>query len=138
MPIVRLQQHTVMPLHMHTQLHMPPWSIVHRFCTMLQAILSSQEQYILKPPVHFSTLKVQRGTIMAEGKAVGAPTAAVPIPGTPRPGIPIPVRSIIIVPDMVRTPFSGRPHSCGISWVPARKCSRKPVRRALPRDEGRL
>jgi hypothetical protein len=67
---------------------------------MLQAILSSQEQWILNPPVHFSTLNVHRGTIMADGMCVGVPTWGEDMPGTPSPGIPIPVRSIIIVLDM--------------------------------------
>src|SRR5712692_6436113 len=89
-----------MPLSMQQQLHMPPASIVHRFCTMLQAILSSHEQWILNPPVTFSTLKVQRGTIIADGMPVGVPTWGEDKPGTPRPGIPIPVRSIIIVLDI--------------------------------------
>ena len=79
-----------MPLSMQQQLHMPPASMVHRFCTMLQAILSSQTQWTLNPPWHFSTLNVQRGTIMADGTAVGVPTAVGLIPGYPIPGIAIP------------------------------------------------
>ena len=63
MPIVMLQQQTIMPFIIMQQLHMPPWSIEQRFCTMLQAILSSHEQVIFMPPVIFSILKVQRGTI---------------------------------------------------------------------------
>ena len=43
---------------------MPPAIIVQRFCIMLQAILSSQVQVIFMPPVHFSILNVQRGTII--------------------------------------------------------------------------
>jgi hypothetical protein len=35
MPMVRLQQHTIMPFIMQQQLHMPPASIVHKFCTIL-------------------------------------------------------------------------------------------------------
>src|SRR5262245_4328484 len=80
-PIVRLKQQTVMPLSMTQQLHMPPANMVQRFCTMLQAILSSQLQWTLKPPVHFSTLNVQRGTIMVDGTAVGDPTGGVLNPG---------------------------------------------------------
>jgi len=84
MPIVRLQVQTVMPLSMQQQLHMPPCSIVHRFCTMLHAIWSSHEQWILSPPVHFSTLTVQRGTInqlVTAGAPVGLPIVGVPTPG---------------------------------------------------------
>jgi len=81
MPIVKLTVQQVMPFIMQQQLHMPPASIVHRFCTMLQAILSSHTQVILKPPVHFSTLKVQRGTIIQFVPVVipvGVPTVGVP------------------------------------------------------------
>ncbi len=38
MPIVRLQQQTTMPFIIRQQLHMPPWNMVQRFWTMLQAI----------------------------------------------------------------------------------------------------
>jgi hypothetical protein len=96
-----------MPFIRQQQLHMPPASIVHKFCTMLQAILSSQEHMIFMPPVHFSILMVQRGTIIqlvAAGIAVGAPIVEAPMPGTPIPGIPIPVRSIIML-DILHTPF---------------------------------
>ena len=99
-----------MPLYMTQQLHMPPASIVHRFCTMLHASLSSQQQVTLKPPVHFSTLKVQRGTIIqlvTAGTPVGVAMVGVPMPGTPIPGTPTPVRSIIIVLDMQAAPFLG-------------------------------
>ena len=94
---------------------MPPASIVHRFCTMLQAILSSHEQVIFMPPVHFSILIVQRGTIIQLAgiplvPIPGMPMPVVPIPGMPMPeapipGIPIPVRSIIIALVMLQTPF---------------------------------
>jgi hypothetical protein len=59
--------------------------------------LSSQEQVIFMPPLHFSILSVQRGTIiqfMAAGIPAGAPIVGVPMPGTPMPCIPIPARSI--------------------------------------------
>ena len=56
-PMVKLQQQHIMPFIMQQQLHMPPANMVHKFCTMLQAILSSHTQVSLKPPVHFSTLK---------------------------------------------------------------------------------
>ncbi len=82
MPMVRLQQQTTMPFIMQQQLHMPPVNMVQRFCTMLAAILSSQEQVILTPPVHRSILKVQRGTIIQlvpAGTPVGVPTAGAPI-----------------------------------------------------------
>jgi len=36
-PMVRLQVQTTMPLRVTQQLHMPPWSMVQRFCTMVAA-----------------------------------------------------------------------------------------------------
>jgi hypothetical protein len=95
MPMVRLQQQHIMPFIIMQQLHMPPASIVHRFCTMLHAILSSHEQVIFMPPWHFSILNVHFGTISQFG-TVGMAVPGVAIPGMPIPGIPIPVRSIII------------------------------------------
>jgi hypothetical protein len=62
-PMVRLQQQTIMPFIMQQHEHMPPWSIMHRFCIMLQAIGSSHEHVIFIPPEHFSIFIVQRGTI---------------------------------------------------------------------------
>jgi hypothetical protein len=99
MPIVRLQQQTIIPFIIMQQLHMPPASIRHRFWTMPHATLSSQEQTIFMPPVHFSIFSVQRGTINqlgAAGIAVGAPGIGAPIPGTLMPVIAIPVRSITV------------------------------------------
>jgi hypothetical protein len=95
MPMVRLQQQHMVPLSIMQQLHKPPASIVHRFCTMLQAILSSQTQWIFRPPWHFSILSVQRGTISQFGTG-GIAVPGADIPGIPIPGIAIPVRSIII------------------------------------------
>ena len=107
-PMVRVQQQTIMPFIMQQQLHMPPWSIMHRFCIMLQAIGSSQEQVIFMPPVHFSIFMVHRGTMSMFG-IIGAavpPIGDDAMPGMPMPGIPIAVRSIIIV--LVIDPYSLR------------------------------
>jgi hypothetical protein len=105
MPIVMLQQQTIMPFIIRQQLHMPPWSIEQRFCTMLQATLSSHEQVIFIPPWHFSILTVQRGTIIQLGLGIiPVPIPGMLVAGIPIPGIPMPVRSIIIVLDMT-TPF---------------------------------
>jgi hypothetical protein len=134
-PMVQLQVQTVMPFMSTQQLHMPPASMVQRFCTMLQAILSSQTQVIFTPPVHFSSRTVQRGTmskLVPVGTPVGAPTADGPTPATPSPGMAIPVRSIIIALDMtnsfhaVTAPGTG-PGKC--------KC-RKPDLRAFPGRHG--
>jgi len=93
MPIVRLQQETIMPFIMQQQLTIPPASMVQRFCIIEAATGSSHEQVIFMPPVHFSIFMVQRGTIMKLGPddAVdGALIADVP-------GIVMLVRSIIMV-----------------------------------------
>jgi hypothetical protein len=63
-PIVRLQQQTMAPFIVQATLHLEFAIIEHRFCSMLQAILSSQLQVIFMPPVHFSIFMVQRGIIM--------------------------------------------------------------------------
>jgi hypothetical protein len=111
-PIVRWHVHTTIPFIMQQHEHMPPCSIMHRFCIMLHAIGSSQLQVIFMPPVHFSIFIVQRGTIKKLG-AVGMPgappTLGVAIPGMPIPGIAMPVRSIIIALAMVQTPFERPP-----------------------------
>lgn len=101
MPMARLQVHTGMPLYIRQQVHRPPDSIEQRFCTMLQAILSSQLQVMRQPPLHFSIFSVQRGTIiMLLGVIPVDGMGVVPSPGTPIPGSPVPVRSIKIVLDM--------------------------------------
>ena len=81
-PIVRLQQQTIIPFIIMQQLHIPPAIIVQRFCSMPAETLSSQTQVIFMPPVHFSKVIVQRGTIimfMPAGVAPGVPI----IPGEP-------------------------------------------------------
>ncbi len=102
-PMVRLQQQTIMPFIMQQQLHMPPASIVHRFCIMLQAILSLQEQVTFIPPWHFSNFIVeQRGTIimfMPLGMPAGIPVVPMPVP--PIMPVIMAARSIIIVPVIV-------------------------------------
>jgi hypothetical protein len=64
MPMVRLHMQTMVPFIMQQQLHLEPAIIEQRFCSMLQAILSSQTQVIFMPPVHFSILMVQCGIII--------------------------------------------------------------------------
>jgi hypothetical protein len=101
-PMVRLQQHTIMPFIMQHTLHMPPAIMVHRFCIMVQAAASSHTQVIFIPPAHFSTFIVQRGTIIMFGMAAGIP---VPIGigiGIAPPMPVIAVRSIIIAVVMIR------------------------------------
>lgn len=98
-PIVRLQQHTVMPFIMQHTLHMPPAIMVQRFCIMAQAVGSSQVQVIFIPPAHFSTFMVQRGTITMFGVAVVGAPIGIPV------FIPaIAARSIIIAVATVSPP----------------------------------
>jgi hypothetical protein len=102
MPIVRLQQHTMTPFIMQQTEHMPPWSDMQRFCTMLFAVASSQTQVTFMPPWHFSNLNVQRGTIIHDD---GIVIGEVMPPGViPCVGMPMPVRSIII-PVIDHAPF---------------------------------
>lgn len=100
MPIMRLQEQTIMPFIIMQQETMPPASMVQRFCIMEQAILSSQAQLIFIPPGHFSILIVQRGTIimfMPVGIVEGLPIMPVFMPGMPVVGAVIPIRSIMAV-----------------------------------------
>ena len=104
MPIIMLQQQTIMPFIIMQQLHMPPAIIVQRFCIIVADILSSQEQMIFIPPLHFSIFMVQRGTIIHCGVVgmVAVPPIAPGIIGF----IPviIPARSITIVVVIARPP----------------------------------
>jgi hypothetical protein len=64
MPMVRLQQDTIMPFIMQQQVHNEFGIIMQRFCIIPQATSSSHTQVIFIPPGHFSKRMVQRGTIM--------------------------------------------------------------------------
>jgi hypothetical protein len=101
MPIIMLQQQTIMPFIIMQQLHMPPAIMVQRFCIIVAVILSSHLHVIFIPSLHFSIFIVQRGTIIHCG-GIGivavppiAPCIMLPMP-MPIPGIPMPARSIII------------------------------------------
>jgi hypothetical protein len=96
MPMVRLQQQTIIPFIMQQQLHMLPCIMEHRFCSMLHVIWSSQVQVIFMPPWHFSNFIVQRGTIIE--LIVGAvPVAGIAMPVGIVPDIPIVVGFIIVL-----------------------------------------
>jgi len=103
-PIMRLQVQQTIPFIMQEQEHMPPASMVQRFCIMVRATASSQMQVIFMPPWHFSIIILQRGTIIMLGAigwaADGIAAEPIPMPGIP---MPIPVRSIIIVPVIILT-----------------------------------
>lgn len=99
MPIVRLQQQTIMPFIMQHMVHMPPAIMVQRFCIMAQAVGSVQSHMIFMPPAHFSTLKVQRGTIIMFGAIAGVEPIIgfVPMPMPVMPVIAaVGIRSVIM------------------------------------------
>lgn len=99
-PMVRLQVNTVIPFIMQHKLHRPPAIMVHKFCIMVQAAASSQQQVIFIPPAHFSIFMEQRGTITMLGVAVwGADPICRPL------HIPfMAVRSIIIALVIIQSP----------------------------------
>ena len=101
MAMVMLQQQAIIPFIMQQQEHIPPAIMVQRFWIMVADTASSLVQVIFMPPVHFSILMVQRGTIIMFGPlgmVEGEPM--VPAPVEPMPIML--VRSIIIVPFMCR------------------------------------
>ena len=93
MPIVILQQQTIIPFIIMQKLHIPPAIIEQRFCNMTAETLSSQTQTTFMPPAHFSNDILQRGIYhhAACRRAAGRPPA-IPIPCTP-----IMFRSVITV-----------------------------------------
>jgi hypothetical protein len=94
MPIIMLQQQTIMPFIIMQQLHMPPAIIVQRFCIMAAVVLSSEVHMIFIPPVHFSIFMVQRGTIIICGAIGMVGTVAIP------PIVPVIIGLIpVIMPD---------------------------------------
>ena len=107
-PITRLQLQQTIPFIMQLHEHMPPASMVHRFCIMARATASSHTQVIFIPPDIFSTVILQRGTIIMFGAMGAVPIPGMLVmPGMPMPGIPIPVRSIIIVLVIFPSPWVG-------------------------------
>jgi hypothetical protein len=100
MPIIRLQQQTIIPFIIVQRLHMPPAIIVQRFCSIAADVASSLVQVIFIPPVHFSSFIVQRGTIimfMPAGIGLVPPIIGVPMVGLAMAGMPIPARSISLL-----------------------------------------
>jgi hypothetical protein len=97
MPITRLQQQATMPLYCMQQEHMPPASMVQRFCIIATAILSSLVQTIFMPPGHFDIATVHRGTII-----MFMPVEPVDgIPMVPMPWVPIPMPGLSIITALV-------------------------------------
>ncbi|WZO98310.1 hypothetical protein EP7_005370 [Isosphaeraceae bacterium EP7] len=96
MPIIMLQLQAIMPFIMQQQDIMLPAIMVQRFCSMAADISSSHLQVTFMPPVHFSKVMVQRGTIimfMPAGVVVGAVPVIMPAAGIP---MPMPVMPIIV------------------------------------------
>jgi hypothetical protein len=96
-----LHWQTCMPFIRQQQLHMPPASILHRFCSVAADVSSSHVQVIFMPPWHFSNFIVQRGTIIMPG--IAGAEAGIVAPGI-EPMVPIePIieRSNIIVLDII-------------------------------------
>jgi hypothetical protein len=85
MAIVMLQQQAIIPFIMQQQEHIPPAIMVQRFWIIAAEAASSQTQFIFMPPLIFSIVIVQRGTIIIEplGMVEGAPTAPAPVPPMP-------------------------------------------------------
>jgi hypothetical protein len=101
-PIVRLQQHTIIPFIMQHMPHIPPAIIVQRFCIMARAAGSVHTHVTFIPSLHFSILNVQRGTMTmfgAIGPVIIPGIVAVVMP-IPMPVIPLVGLSIITVPVM--------------------------------------
>lgn len=67
MPIIMLQLQQTMPFIMQQHEHILPAIMVQRFCIIARAIASSHTQVIFMPPVHFSIVILQRGTIIMLG-----------------------------------------------------------------------
>jgi hypothetical protein len=105
--IVMLHAQTTIPLSMQQQLQRPPAIMVQRFCNMPAETLSSQAQLIFMPPLHFSKVIVQRGTIImfAPVGAVAAGPITPAVPAMLIPAIAIPGRSIFVAVDIGSSPF---------------------------------
>jgi len=107
MPMVMLQQQTIMPFIIMQQLHIPPAIIVQRFCIIVAEVGSSHLQVIFIPPLHFSIVIVQRGTIIIWGiEGIVEVPPMVPEEVVPMPIIPMPIRSIITVLVIVSAPLA--------------------------------
>jgi hypothetical protein len=99
-PIIRLQQQTIIPFIMVHRLHMPPAIIVQRFWSIPADVASSLVQVSFIPPLHFSIFIVQRGTIIMFMPAGTGPVPLIiglPMVGLPMAGMPIPARSISLL-----------------------------------------
>src|SRR5262245_32581977 len=76
-PQVRLVVQQGTPFIVKQQETMPPWSMLQRFCTVAQAVASSQTHVMHIPPETFSNLNVHRGTMTIDppgmAVAVGIP-----------------------------------------------------------------
>ena len=105
MPIIpMLQQQQHMPFIIMQHETIPPAIMLHRFCIIMAAVLSSQVQVIFIPPAHFSILIEQRGIIIPgmfddSGIIIGIrPIMGMPIIPPAIPVIPIlDIRSLVML-----------------------------------------
>jgi hypothetical protein len=97
MPIVMLQQETIIPFIIMQKEHIPPAIMVQRFCIIVADMASSHLHVIFMPPLHFSIVMVHRGTIIICGAVGIVPVPAAPVIIGPMPMPVMPIRSIIIV-----------------------------------------
>jgi hypothetical protein len=103
MAMVMLQQQAIMPFIMQQQEHIPPAIMVQRFWIIAAEAASSLTQFIFIPPLHFSIVMVQRGTIIMfdpAGMVDEVPMAPVLVPLMPI----MLARSIIIALVIVLSP----------------------------------
>jgi hypothetical protein len=92
-----------MPLLVQQQLQQPSASMRQRFCSVAHDNSSSQRQWILKPPVHFSNSTLQRGTthqLPWVGPVLGKAEEGHAWPGPAELGEPNAKRSITTALDM--------------------------------------
>jgi hypothetical protein len=120
-PIIKLQQQTIIPFIIRQQLHIPPAIIVQRFCIIVADILSSHEHVIFIPSLHFSIFMVHRGTIIhcgAVGMVADPPMVPVIIGFIP---LIMPDRSIIIAVVMGVSPVVTCSWQSGSRWSLVRR-----------------
>jgi hypothetical protein len=89
-PIIMLQQQTIIPFIVQQQLTIPPAIMLHIFCIMAHAEGSVQTQVIFMPPGHLSTFIMQRGTMTV---FIPVMPAGIPIP---IPGVGVEVEGEVI------------------------------------------
>jgi len=109
-PQVRLHWQQQMPFWQQQMLQSPSQSMRQRFCSVPQATSSSQRQWILNPPVHFSNSTSQRGRthqLAVAGEPVGMPPVCQPGVPPEKGATADEPRSNITLDAIRKTPFEG-------------------------------